>query len=435
MYAIIPIYRVKKEITIPGDKSISHRALLISSLARGKTKIINFLDSQDTLATLECLRKLNVEIKYTKGRSQVEVNSRGPLFKISKRVKLNAYESGTTIRLLSGILVAQRFSSLLDAKGSLRKRPMMRITYPLRLMGGKIKGKTEGKEEYPPLEIDSTDFLSGIEYKLPQASAQVKSAIIFASLFCRGRTKIVEPQCSRDHTERMLKLFGAKLKKVSNSITIEKSKLVSPGEIFIPSDISSASFFIALGLLLKDSEILIRNVGLNHTRVGFLDVLKRMGANIKVFNRKNYFEPYGDVLVKSSQLKGVEVEEKEIPLMIDELPILMVCASFAKGKTIIKGLRELKVKETDRLSSMVYNLKKAGVDIKSTPYKKKNWKVEVGGKRKINSVKFRSFSDHRTAMSLVIFGMASQKSFYLDDVTCIDKSFPEFTFIINSLYR
>ncbi|HDN86412.1 MAG: 3-phosphoshikimate 1-carboxyvinyltransferase [Candidatus Omnitrophota bacterium] len=434
MYHIIPISKVKKEIAVPGDKSISHRALLISSLARGKTKIINFLNSQDTLATLKCLRMLNVEIKYTKRKNEAEVNSRGPLFDISGKVKLNAQESGTTIRLLSGILVAQKFSSLLESKGSLRKRPMKRITYPLRLMGGKIKGKIKDKEEYPPLEIDPTDFLLGINYKLPQASAQVKSAIMFASLFSKGKTKIVEPQHSRDHTERMLRLFGAKLKKVSKSITIEKSKLASPGEIFIPSDISSASFFIALGLLLKDSEILIRNVGLNPTRSGFLKVLKRMGANIKVFNRKNYFEPYGDVLAKSSQLKGVEVEEKEIPLMIDELPILMVCASFAKGRTIIKGLRELKVKETDRLSSMVYNLKKAGVDIKATTYKGDNWKVEILGKRKINSVKFRSFSDHRTAMSLIVFGMASQKSFYLDDVTCIDKSFPDFIPIINSLY-
>ena len=415
MYEIEPLVKVRKKIFIPADKSISHRALIISSLAKGKTRIVNFLISEDTLATLECLKKIGVGIKFNKKKKEVMIDSGGLFFKRTKKVCLNAHQSATTMRILSGVLVGQKFPVYFDAEEPLRRRPMRRIIYPLSCMGAKIIGKKIKDEEYPPLEIFPVSTLKGIRYKMPVASAQVKSAIIFASLYAEGKTEIEERNLSRDHTERMLKLFGAKIKKRKGVISCQKNVLKTPGEIFIPYDLSSASFFIALATLVEGSKIEIKNVGINPTRLGFVNILKKMGAKIKILNKKNYFEPYADIVVESSQLKGIKIEEKEIPLMIDEIPLLFVCGAFAKGETEILGLKELKVKETDRIYSMVYNLKRAGVDIEALNYGN-NWKVKIKGIKRIRPVLFKSFSDHRTAMSLVIFGLAAGERFSIDDI-------------------
>ena len=317
------------------------------------------------------------------------------------------------------------------------KRPMKRITVPLRLMGAKINGKSENGEEYPPLEIAPVKELSGITYIMPQASAQVKSAILFASLFSKTPVRIKEPYPSRDHTERMLLSFGARIKKSRGFIVCErpdlKLKLKTPGQLTVPGDFSSAAFFLVLGALLKNSEILLKNVGINPTRTGLLGALRRMGARIRVNNKKNGVEPYADILVKSSELCGITVKAEEIPLMIDEIPVLMVAASFARGTSGLYGLKELKVKETDRIHSMVSNLQKAGVDIVASPYARgKDWKVTIKGAKKITPTQFKSFSDHRTAMSLIIAGLASGKEHTIDDIHCINKSVPGFIPIIES---
>ena len=432
MFKIPTFEKIQKEITIPADKSISHRALIIGSLVKGKIRIKNFLISKDTLATLECLKKVGVNIKLYKNR-EVLIQADGMFFKRKKEVSLNACESGTTMRILSGVLVGQKFPVFFDAEKTLRNRPMKRITQPLRLMGAKIEGRKKNDEEYPPLKIQPAKLV-GIKYDLPVASAQVKSAIILASLFAEGTTRIKEKEISRDHTERMLSFFQANIKKRGRYIFVEKGKLKNPGELFIPADISSASFFIALATLLENSEITIKDVSINPTRLGFINILKRMGAKIKIINKKRYFEPYADIVVKSSPLKGVKVKKEEIPLMIDEVPLLFVCAAYASGKTEVEGLKELKVKETDRIHSMVYNLKKTGVNIEAFPdIQKEDWKVKIEGIKKMESTCFKSFSDHRTAMSLIIFGIASGKEFFIDDIQCINKSFPEFISLINSL--
>jgi len=434
MYKIKPLDRVRKEIDIPPDKSISHRAVIISALASGKTRIKPFLISNDTQATLSCIRRCGVKVSLKGGALNVE--GEGCYFPKKRRVELYAGESGTTFRIFSGVLCGQRFSSYFDAHPFLRKRPMARITHPLRMMGADIKARRIKAEEYPPFTINPAGALSGIKYRLPIPSAQVKSALLFASLYSKGKTQIYESYPSRNHTECMLREFGANIKIKPGIITLGDSRLISPGCLFVPSDFSSASFFIVLGLLLRDSQILIKNVNLNPTRCGLMTVLKRMGANIKVINKRNYFEPYGDILIKSSVLGATEVVSKEIPLMIDEVPIFCVAASFARGRTVIRGVGELKVKETDRINSLIYNLKRAGVKISAHKYTdkgKEDWLIEVNGCLKFKGAKFKSFSDHRTAMSAIILGTAMGRQCAVDSIKCIDKSFPEFISLLESL--
>ena len=437
MYRIKSLSKVKKKIIIPPDKSISHRAIMLSAIAKGKTSIKPFILSEDTKATLDCIKKLGIKTKLKKNKV-LTIEGKGLYFPRKEKVSLNASESGTTIRILSGLLAGQRIDIIFDAKPALRKRPMKRITSPLRMMGAKVFGRKGKSKESPPLTIKAADNLRSIQYKLPVASAQVKSAVLLASLYANGQTQIIEPAISRDHTERMLSLFKAKIARKGSKISLKPSKqLKSPKNIFIPSDFSSAAFFIVLGLILPKSEILIKNVNINPSRAGLLTVLNRMGAKIKIVNKKKYYEPYADVLVKSSKLKATTIKEKETPLIIDEVPILCVAASFAKGKTIIKGIGELKVKESDRINSIVYNLKKAGVDICGRKYKKGakvDWLIEVkGGKKKATN--FKSFSDHRIAMSMIVFGSALSNKSTIDDIECINKSFPEFIALIESLNK
>lgn len=444
MFIIKPIIRkIRKEIIIPADKSISHRAAILASLAEGKTCIEPFLLSEDTLATLNCLKKCGVK-SHLKGNC-LTISGEGLYLPIKKRgcIQLYAQESGTTIRILSGLLCAQKSQFSFTAAPSLQKRPMARVTQPLRLMGADIYGKKIHGKEYPPIEIQPVEALKAIDYKMPVASAQVKSAVLLASLYARGQTRVIEPFVSRDHTERMLCKFGVEIKRKGNVIICQKLKTGqylslqdSDKNLFIPSDFSSAAFFVVLGLIIKDSEIMLKDINLNPTRCGLLAVLKSMGADIKIVNKKNYFEPYGDILIKSSKLKCVEVRPNHIPLIIDEIPILAVAASFARGKTRIWSVGELKVKETDRLQAIVYNLERAGIKIAARQYMKtgqKNWMLEIEGASKFKPAEFASFSDHRIAMSMIVLGKAIDGQSSIDDVDCINKSFPRFIKLIETL--
>ena len=439
-YAIRHLENIHATVEIPPDKSISHRAVILSAIAEGKTRIKNFLDSDDTKATLDCLKKLGVKIKQ-KGK-EVIIEGRGKFFPRPKNepLKLNAKESGTTMRVLSGLLCAQKFSVEFTGKGKLNQRPMARIIEPLRKMGANIEGRfyqpdSLGAEAEicPPLLISTAIAkLKGINYELPVSSAQVKSAIILAALYADQPTSIKEPYPSRDHTELMLEVFGVKSAKKSSQIIFQPiEKLKSPGEIEIPSDFSSAAFFIVLGLVLKNSEIAIKNVNLNPTRCGLLNVLKRMGADIeeeKLSGNACGKEPCGNLKIKSSSLTATSVGPEEIPAMIDEIPILSIAAASAQGNTTISGLDELKVKEADRLESIHSLLRSAGVETR--PFTASG--IEIKGGSVLQSANFESFNDHRMAMSAIILG-SKIGGCKINEVKCINKSFPGFISLINRL--
>lgn len=434
MFKTRPLSKIKSTILVPPDKSISHRAVFFSGITKGKTIINNFLDSRDTVFTLKCFRALKVNAVYRRKRNELTISSGGKYFNVDS-ASLFTGESGTTFRIISGILAGQKFKTRLSCAPSLRKRPMKRITLPLRLMGADIEARGGKGEEYPPLLINPVKRLSAITYDMPVASAQVKSALLFASQYARGVTRVKEPGVCRDHTERMMNLFGLEIDRRAGYVTCRNQEPRSPGEIFVPGDISSAAFFMVLGLILKRAEIILPGVGINPTRTGLIKVLRRMGADIRISRRQSYFEPYGDIVVKSSELLGTVVRPAEVPLMIDEIPILMVVACFARGVTEIYGLGELKVKETDRISSMVYNLKRAGMDITAESYNKgRDFMVRVKGGKTPRASRIRSFNDHRTAMSMIVFALASGKSFSIDDCKCVSKSFPGFINIIRGLY-
>ncbi len=427
---IKPQRGLRGTVRMPGDKSISHRAAIAASLSSGKTRIRNFLFSDDCLATLEILAALGVKISIERRSSEVIIDSSGR-FKKPKGA-LFARESGTTARILLGLLSAQDFSSKLTASSSLMKRPMRRVIEPLTLMGAHISGRNVGSDIFLPLHIFPAR-LTGICWKQKVASAQVKSAILLAGLYAKGETAVIEPEKTRDHTERCFEFFGADIRKKGKKISIRKSSLVSPKDIFVPGDISSAAFFMVAGLLCKGSDLLIKDVGINPTRAGVLEILKRMGANIRVTNRRKGFEPLADIHVKSSSLKAVTINCKEIPGVIDELPILMVAASKARGTTVIKGVRELRVKETDRIESMVSNLSKLGVNIR-VKFLKENECLEIFGSNDFTGTNLLSFSDHRTAMSMVVAGISAVGVSELDDISCVSKSFPGFLPALKHLY-
>lgn len=433
-YLIKPCRKAQGVIkNIPGDKSISHRAAIISSIAHGTTFIKNFNFSDDCTATLRVFQLLGVGIKKT-GKDGIVVYGRG-IFGLKKPMKaINLAESGTGIRMLTGLLCGQDFSTTLEAAESLRKRPMLRVIKPLRLMGADIKARAKGNDEFPPIKIYPS-CLKAISWKMPVPSAQVKSAVLLAGLYAEGTTKVYEPIKSRDHTERMFQLFGADIRIKGKNIFIRPSTLTSPKEIRIPSDISGASFFMVLACLLKGSHIKVSNVSLNPSRCGVINVLKRMGAKIKIIHKTgDYFEPMADVVVASSDLKGVTIGEELMPALIDELPVLMVAASLAKGKSIFKGIAELRVKETDRIRSMSVNLSAMGAKIK-TQAKAGKEIIAIEGVDALKGADLKSFGDHRTAMSMIVAALCANSPSRLDDVKCISKSFPGFLKVLNSILR
>ena len=405
------------EIEVPGDKSISHRAIILGSISEGKTIIENCLISDDTLMTINCFKNLGVNIEIE--NNTVTIMGKGLKGLKAPKAVLYCGNSGTTARLLSGILVAQSFPSILKGDTSLNNRPMDRIIIPLRIMGANIAGR---EERFLPLKIEPVGRLNGVYYELPVASAQVKSAILLASIYGENVTTIIEKSPSRDHTERMLKFFNSNIKKYDNKIVNKPVTNLTGKKIFVPGDISSAAYFIVGALILKGSDIIIKNVGINKTRTGIIEVLKKMGgyidiANIRTFNN----EPIADLHVKHSKLKGVEVKGDIIGRLIDEIPILTIGATMASGKTIIKNAQELKYKESNRIKVMVEELSKMGANIEEL----EDGMIIQGGKY-LKGAKLKSYGDHRVLMALSIAALCGQGKTVLNDFNCVDISFPNY---------
>ncbi len=405
---------LKGIITIPSDKSISHRAVILSSLAKGTSVIKNFSKGKDPLSSLEVCKALGIYAEF-KDNNELYITSSGRLTLPSN--DLYCGNSGTTMRLLAGILAGQSFNSTLTGDESLSKRPMKRIITPLSLMGAKIKSDNDTA----PLYIQGQN-LRGITYTTPIASAQVKSSILLAGLFANGTTVVTEPCPSRNHTELMLSYMGADLKINGLTTTISKSEL-TPSVIEISGDISSAAYFIAAALIVPNSEIILKNVGLNPTRTGFLDVLRDMGAEIEILDKRIVSnELTGDIRVKYTGLKGCTIEGDIIPRLIDEIPVLAVIATQAQGQTVIKDALDLRNKESDRIKTTVAELKKFGANIEETPDG-----MVINGKTELTGgIAVETYHDHRLAMSLYVAGLLCSKEILIRDFDWVSISFPEF---------
>ncbi len=376
-------------IHIPGDKSISHRAVMLGSIARGKTVISNFLAGADCLSTISCFQKMGVDIQRFGDRVEITGSGRDGL-KEPEEV-LDVGNSGTTIRLMLGILASRPFHAVITGDSSIAGRPMRRVTGPLTEMGARIDGRSHGG--FTPLSIRGGN-LQGLDYNSPVASAQVKSAVMLAGLGAEGVTSVTEPFKSRDHTERMLAAYGIKIEKEGLTVKVAGGQTLEGRDIHVPGDISSAAFFLAAGAVTPDSEILLKNVGINPTRSGILDVLKKMGADLTVTNeRSQNEEPVADLRIRTSELKAVEIGGDLIPRLIDEIPIIALLATQADGETVIKDAAELKVKETNRIDTVVSQLKRLGADIRGTEDG-----MVINGKTPLTGAVTDSFSDHRIGM-------------------------------------
>ncbi|NPV28614.1 MAG: 3-phosphoshikimate 1-carboxyvinyltransferase [Firmicutes bacterium] len=423
---VIPGEKISGSCTVPGDKSISHRAALIGALAEGTTTIKNFQRGADCLSTLRCLRALGVKVEEEEG--VVRVTGKGLNGLEEPEVVLDAGNSGTTMRLLLGVLAGQDLFAVITGDESLRRRPMGRVVQPLQKMGAQIWGRAGGSRA--PLAIKGFPRLAPLAYRLPVASAQVKSAILLAGLNAEGTTTVIQPALSRDHTERMLRAFGASLEVRNLTVQIQGKKTRLQGrEIDVPGDLSSAAFLLVAASILPESELFIRNVGINPTRAGILEALERMGAKIFVANeRVQGGEPVADLQVQFSPLKGVEIKGDLIPRVIDEIPILAVAAAAAEGVTEISDAAELRVKETDRLRAITTELQKMGVDIQEKPDG-----LLIRGGRALRGASVSSWGDHRIAMALAVAGLIGTGPTTVRDVQCIDVSFPGFAALLASL--
>lgn len=412
------VNKLKGNISVPGDKSISHRSLILGSIAQGETRIYNFLDSLDCLKTLECMQALGAEIDLGKDNF-IKIKGKGLYGLQEPKDMLDVGNSGTTIRLLTGLLSGQIFYSVLNGDNSIRRRPMKRVVEPLRLMGADIWGRKDG--QFAPLSVRGNK-LNPLHYTLPVASAQVKTALLLAGLYAAGETVIKEPLTTRDHTERMLKVMQADIKISSPEVKIKGGKELKSTEIFIPGDISSAAYFIAAASILRDSQILIKHVGVNPTRTGIIKILKMMGAKINILNYQiKSNEPQADLKIEYSELKGIEIRKEEVPLLIDELPLIAVVATQAQGKTVVSGAKELRVKETDRIKATVNELKKMGADIEE-----KDDGFIVTGPSRLKEAVCESYNDHRIAMSLAVAALLAEGKTVIKNSECIDISFPGF---------
>lgn len=410
------IQKIKKavgQIKVPGDKSISHRAVMLGSLANGVTEISGFLKGADCLSTIDCFRKMGIDIDINGENVTVHGNGLRGLKKPDEM--LYTGNSGTTTRLLCGILAGQNFDTSITGDTSIQKRPMGRVVKPLSMMGAKIEN------EYCPLYITGTK-LHGIDYKMPVASAQVKTAIILAGLYADGETVIHEIEKSRDHTELMLSAMGADLTVDNLDITVKPTNDLTAVNVDVPSDISSAAFFLVLGAIMPNSQITVTNVGINPTRTGIINVLKDMGADITLENvHTSAGETVADITVRSSSLKGTTVGGDIIPRLIDELPIIAVAAVFADGQTVIKDAQELKVKETNRIRAVVDEFNKCGIDITET-----DDGMIINGGKSIHGADFKTYGDHRMAMSLTVLAQLADCESTLDDSDCACVSYPTF---------
>lgn len=410
---------LKGMITVPSDKSISHRAVIFASLAKGRSLIRNFSSGKDPHSSLEVCRSLGVDIEIG---DDVIVNSSGILK--PPITTLDCGNSGTTIRFMCGILAGVGFNSELIGDESLSKRPMKRVIDPLSLMGAEISAV----ENHPPLKIFGKP-LRGIDYASPLASAQVKSCILLAGLNAEGQTSFTEPVVSRNHSEILLKHMGADLKIDGRKVTINRSVL-NPCEIEIPGDISSAAYFMVAASIVPDSDVILKNVGLNHTRTGVIDVINAMGGDIEILDKRTVAgEDIGDVRVRYSNLKGCVIEKDLIPRLIDELPVIAVLASQAEGKTVVRNAEDLRNKESDRISAVVKELSKLGVNIQETPDG-----FEIEGKTLLSGdCELECYHDHRLAMSFYVAGLVCKKPIKINEFQWVDISFPEFEMLFKNI--
>lgn len=416
-FKVSKISNFSAELTVPGDKSISHRAIMLGALSNGTCRITNFLEGEDCLSTMEAFRKLGVQIEHPEPGTVIVHGTRGRFTPPTSDIDCG--NSGTTVRLMSGILAAQGFSTRLIGDASLSKRPMRRVIEPLQLMGARLHATPPN--DTLPLVIDGGQ-LTGIRYELPHASAQVKSAILLAGLFASGKTTVVEPVPTRDHTERMLEYFLVRTMRQGNEITIHGGQTLESRDFHVPGDISSAAFWLVAAAARPGARLLIDNVGLNPTRTAILQVLVAMGARVReVVESVKDGEPSGAVEVNGCKLNGVVIEGSIIPNLIDEIPAIAVAAALAQGTTTIRGASELRVKETDRIAAIASNLRAMGV-----PVVEFDDGMEITGGAKLRGTKLPSFGDHRIAMAFAIAGLFADGETIIEDVECVATSYPTF---------
>ena len=420
------IEKLQGEIAIPGDKSISHRAVMFGSLAKGTTHISNFLAGADCLATIDCFRKMGIEIEQD--GTNVTVHGKGLHGLEKPEGLLDVGNSGTTTRLISGILAGQDFEVVLSGDASLNQRPMKRIMTPLRMMGAEIE--SVNGNDCAPLKITGKK-LNAIHYDSPVASAQVKSCVLLAGLYADGKTSVTEPALSRNHTELMLRSFGVEVESHDKTAEITPPDEMSAVDIIVPGDISSAAYFLAAGLITPDSCIRLKNVGLNPTRDGLLRVCRQMGADIQMENvRDNGGEPAADLMIRTSRLKGTIVEGDLIPTLIDEIPVIALLAAFAEGETVIRDAQELRVKESDRIALTVDHLVKMGAEARGT----EDGMIIHGG-NPLHGAEIHCAYDHRIAMTFSIAGINADGETIIRDSECVDVSYPTFYEQLKSLHE
>lgn len=414
------------EITVPGDKSISHRSVMFGSIAKGNTTVSGFLLGEDCLSTIDCFKKLGVKIEVD--GTNVSIESPGMDGWTEPKEVLYTGNSGTTTRLMLGILAGTQLHTIMTGDESIGNRPMRRVADPLRLMGAQIAGRENG--QFTPLAIQGGK-LQAIDYKMPVASAQVKSAILLAGLRAEGTTIVRESEVSRDHTERMLRQFGADITVQDGVVSFNGGQQLTGTHVSVPGDISSAAFFLVAGAISANSKIILNNVGVNETRDGILDVLKNMGAAMTVqIDDENAAEPTATITIETSQLTGTTIEGAIIPRLIDEIPILALLATQANGKTIIKDAEELKVKETNRIDAVVNELKKLGANIEAT-----DDGMIIEGPTPLNGASLQTYGDHRIGMMGAVAALIADGEVQLDDADCIAVSYPTFFEHVNSLVK
>ncbi|MCB1756234.1 MAG: 3-phosphoshikimate 1-carboxyvinyltransferase [Gammaproteobacteria bacterium] len=416
-FSVQPGGQLNGHIRVPGDKSISHRSIMFGSLALGQTQVSGFLEGEDSLNTLKAFRRMGVDIEVV-GPGELLIQGRGLHGLRAPVAPLDLGNSGTAMRLMAGVLAGQSFDSVLTGDSSLSARPMGRVIEPLRQMGARIDSESNGR---PPLRISGTPAISGIDYHLPMASAQVKSAILLAGLYAAGETRVTEPAITRDHTERMLEGFGYAVHKDGLSTSLRGGGELQAVDIVVPADLSSAAFFLVGASIAKDSQLTLLQVGINPTRTGVLDILRLMGADLQISNQRvSGGEPVADITVRSAALHGIEIPEELVSLAIDEFPALFVAAACAEGTTVLTGAEELRVKESDRIQVMVDALLQLGVRAESRP----DGAVIHGGP--LCGGEIDSHGDHRVAMAMAMAALAADGEICINDCANVTTSFPGF---------
>lgn len=417
-FIVQPGGSLRGNVRVPGDKSISHRSIMLGSLAEGTTHVSGFLQGEDCLCTLKAFRAMGVQIEGPSADGNVTIHGVGLHGLKAPSAELDMGNSGTSMRLMSGLMSGQAFDVHMTGDASLSKRPMKRVTVPLASMGAEIDATEKGT---PPLLVHGGRQLKGIHYDMPMASAQVKSSLLLAGLYANGETSVTEPAPTRDHTERMLRGFGYEVKTKGNRISLQGGGKLTATDIDVPSDISSAAFFMVGASIAEGSDLTLQHVGINPTRTGIIDILRLMGANLELLNEREVGgEPVADIRVRSAQLKGIQIPEELVPLAIDEFPVLFVAAAFAQGQTVLTGAEELRVKESDRIQVMADGLIACGVDAQPTP---DGIIINPGN---FSGGNIDSHGDHRIAMSFTMAALRANQPIIINDCANVNTSFPGF---------